>query len=92
MPSRSKKIGKTITASDWKTSVLKNDAITKITTPYFEGYELDIWGKMGQLDEIEKMLDSEMTILGIPGQGIEENFEPEIEHVGYDDEQCARNK
>lgn len=44
------------------------------------------------LTEIEKMLDSEMTILGIPGQGIEENFEPEIEHVGYDDEQCARNK
>lgn len=44
------------------------------------------------LTRIEKMLDNEMTILGIPGQGIEENFEPEIEHVGYDDEQCARNK
>lgn len=44
------------------------------------------------LTKIEKMLDNEMTILGIPGQGIEENFEPEIEHVGYDDEQCARNK
>ena len=44
------------------------------------------------LTEIEKVLDNEMTILGIPGQGIEENFEPEIEHVGYDDEQCARNK
>lgn len=44
------------------------------------------------LTKIARMLNNEMTIPGIPGQGIEENFEPEIEHVGYDDEQCARNK
>lgn len=44
------------------------------------------------LTEIEKMLDSEMTILGIPGQDVGEDFEPEIEHVGYTEEQCARDK
>ena len=35
------------------------------------------------------------TTLGIPGQFPDEDGrcdQPEIEHVGYDDEQCARNK
>lgn len=45
-----------------------------------------------ELTEVERMLNNEMTILGIPGQIDKEDFEPVIEHVGYDDEQCARNK
>lgn len=39
-------------------NVLKNDNITKITTPYFEGYELDVLGKIGEFDAIEKMIHS----------------------------------
>ncbi len=39
-------------------NVLLNDHITKITTPYFEGYELDVMGKLGNLPYIENMLTS----------------------------------
>ena len=38
--------------------VLKNDKITKITTPYFEGYELDALAKLGELSAVEDMLES----------------------------------
>jgi hypothetical protein len=39
-------------------NVIKNDKITKITTPYFEGYELDVLAKLGDFEFIENMLDS----------------------------------
>jgi hypothetical protein len=39
-------------------NVIKNDAITKITTPYFEGYELDVLARLGDFKFIEDMLDS----------------------------------
>ena len=39
------------------------------------------------MTEIEKIL-IDATILGIPDSA----EDPEIEHVGYDEEQCARNK
>ncbi len=39
-------------------NVLKNDNITKITTPYFEGYELDVLGKVGEFKAIEDMVES----------------------------------
>ncbi len=37
-------------------NVLDNDEITKIKTPYFEGYELDVMGKIGRFDYIESMI------------------------------------
>ena len=37
-------------------NVLENDKITKITTPYFEGFELDVMGKIGHFDFIENMI------------------------------------
>ena len=40
-----------------------------------------------ELTEIEKIL-IDATILGIPDSA----EDPEIEHVGYDEEQCDRNK
>ncbi len=43
-------------ASSIASNVLKNDAITKITTPYFEGYELDVLAKLGDFEAIEKQL------------------------------------
>ena len=39
-------------------NVLKNDSITKITTPYFEGYELDALAKLGDFKAVESMLSS----------------------------------
>ena len=39
-------------------NVIKNDSVTKITTPYFEGYELDVLAKLGDFKFIEDMLDS----------------------------------
>ena len=49
-----------IASEDQKTkiieNVLENDEITKITTPYFEGFELDVMGKIGRLDYIENMI------------------------------------
>lgn len=48
-------------------NVLKNDSVAKITTPYFKGYELDVFGKLGMFDEIENMISSywgEMVKLG----------------------------
>ena len=43
------------------------------------------------LTEIEKMLNNEMTILGVP-EIREDDFELEGGQVEYDLEQCARNK
>ena len=43
------------------------------------------------LTEIEKMLNNEMTILGVP-EIREDDFEMETGQVEYDAEQCARNK
>ncbi|MGN1480229.1 MAG: trehalase family glycosidase, partial [Acutalibacteraceae bacterium] len=37
-------------------NVLKSDSVSKITTPYFEGYELDAMGKIGDLDYIYNMI------------------------------------
>ncbi len=58
-------------------NVIKNESITKITTPYFEGYELDVLAKLGEFEEIEKMLDSYwggMVKLG--ATSIWEQFDP----------------
>ncbi len=57
--------------------VLLNDEITMITTPYFEGYELDVMGKLGNLPYIEDMLLSYWK--GILDQGaatIWEEYDP----------------
>ena len=58
-------------------NVLKNDAIPKITTPYFKGYELDVYGKLGMYSEIEDMISSywgKMADLG--AKTVWEAFDP----------------
>ncbi|MBO5109094.1 MAG: alpha-rhamnosidase [Clostridia bacterium] len=66
------------------TNVLKNDAITKITTPYFEGYELDVWGKVGELGEIEAMLDSYWGgMLRLGATSIWEEYDPTLSGVEH---------
>lgn len=67
-------------------NVLNNDSITKITTPYFKGYELDAWAKLGRFDKVEEMILSywgEMIKLG--ATTVWEEFDPTkngIEHYG----------
>ena len=65
-------------------NVIYNDEITKITTPYFEFYELDAMCKIGDFGYMKNMLDSywgEMIRLG--ATTIWEEFDPTkkgIEH------------
>ncbi len=66
--------------------VLENDAITQITTPYFEFFELNALCKMGKLSAAQKKIESYwggMVALG--ATSIWEEFIPEhkgIEHYG----------
>lgn len=63
-----------------KNNVLKNDNITKITTPYFEGYELDVLAKLGEFSAIEDMLDSYWGgMIRLGATSIWEEFNPELE-------------
>ena len=58
-------------------NVLKNDNITKITTPYFEGYELDVLAKMGEFSHIEDMLTSYWGgMLKLGAKTIWEEYDP----------------
>lgn len=58
-------------------NVLLNNNITKITTPYFEGYELDVMGKCGNFDYIENMLLSYWKgMLDLGATTIWEEYDP----------------
>ena len=64
--------------------VLENDAITHITTPYFEFFELMAYGKMGRLEHIQEKIKSYWGgIVALGGTSIWEQFDPAksgIEH------------
>ena len=65
-------------------NVLKNDAITKITTPYFEGYELDVLAKLGEYGAIEDMLTSYWGgMLALGAKTVWEEFDPTLEGVAH---------
>lgn len=58
-------------------NVLLNDKIRKITTPYFEGYELDVMGKLGFFKYIEDMLRSYWKgMLDMGATTVWEEFDP----------------
>ncbi len=60
-------------------NVLKNDRITKITTPYFEGYELDALCKLGEFDAVEQMLASYWGgMIDLGATTIWEEFDPSM--------------
>lgn len=62
-----------------KENVLLNDNITKITTPYFEGYELDVFGKLEQYDYIENKINSYWKgMLDLGATTVWEEFNPEL--------------
>ena len=60
-------------------NVLKNDAVTKITTPYFEGYELDVMAKVGEFKFIEDMVESYWGgMLKLGATSVWEEFDPTL--------------
>ena len=60
-------------------NVLYNDAVTKITTPYFEGYELDVMGKTGDTDYIYNMITSYWKgMLDLGATTVWEEFDPSM--------------
>ncbi|MBR4073165.1 MAG: alpha-rhamnosidase [Clostridia bacterium] len=65
-------------------NVLKNDSITKITTPYFEGYELDVLAKIGDFSAIENMIDSYWGgMIKLGAKTVWEEFDPELEGIEH---------
>ena len=61
-------------------NVLKNDNVSKITTPYFEGFELDVLCKLGEFEKVEEMLNSYWG--GILKEGADtlwEEYNPDLE-------------
>lgn len=60
-------------------NVLLNDEITPITTPYFEGYELDVFGLTGNFDFIENKIKTYWRgMLDLGATTVWEEFNPEL--------------
>ncbi len=65
-------------------NVLKNDKIRKITTPYFEGYELDALAKLGEFGAVEEMLASYYGgMINLGAQTIWEEYHPEMSGIQH---------
>ncbi len=65
-------------------NVLKNDSITKITTPYFEGYELDVLAKLGEFEAVERMLTSYWGgMINLGASTIWEEYVPKMSGVEH---------
>lgn len=65
-------------------NALRNEAITKITTPYFEGYELDVMGKIGDIDYIYDMIASYWQgMLELGATTVWEEYNPELSGVEH---------
>lgn len=65
-------------------NVLKNENITKITTPYFEGYELDALAKLGEFGAVEEKLTSYYGgMIRLGAQTIWEEYYPEMNGIEH---------
>ncbi len=65
-------------------NVLKNESITKITTPYFEGYELDALAKLGEFSKLEEQLTSYWGgMLALGAKTIWEEYCPEMNGIEH---------
>lgn len=65
-------------------NVLLNDEIPKITTPYFEGYELDVMGKIGNYEYIENMIKSYWKgMLDLGATTVWEEFDPKLSGIEH---------
>lgn len=60
-------------------NVLFNDKIEKITTPYFEGYELEVMGKLSEFDFIENKIRTYWKgMLDLGATTVWEEFDPSL--------------
>lgn len=60
-------------------NVLENNEITKITTPYFEGFELDVMGKIGRFDYIENKIKTYWKgMLDLGATTVWEEYNPKL--------------
>ena len=67
-------------------NVLLNDRIAMITTPYFEGYELDAMGKIGKRDYIYDMITSYWRgMLDLGATTVWEEFDPNMSGTDHYD-------
>lgn len=65
-------------------NVLKNDNITKITTPYFEGYELDALARLGEFDMVEEKLSSYWGgMISLGAKTVWEEFDPDMQGIEH---------
>ena len=65
-------------------NVLYNNGITKITTPYFEGYELDVMGKIGDTDYIYDMITSYWKgMLDLGATTVWEEYNPSLSGAAH---------
>lgn len=60
-------------------NVLFNDEIEKITTPYFEGYELEVMGKLSEFDFIENKIRTYWKgMLDLGATTVWEEYDPSL--------------
>lgn len=65
-------------------NVLKNENIEKITTPYFEGYELDALAKLGEFKTLEDMLASYWgAMINLGAKTVWEEYCPEMSGIQH---------
>ena len=65
-------------------NVLENDKITKITTPYFEGFELDVMGKIGHFDFVENMIKTYWKgMIDLGATTVWEEYNPNLSGVQH---------
>ncbi|MBQ8439856.1 MAG: alpha-rhamnosidase [Clostridia bacterium] len=65
-------------------NVLKNDQVTKIKTPYFEGYELDALAKLGEFGTVEEVLTSYYGgMINLGAQTLWEEYHPEMSGIQH---------
>ena len=65
-------------------NVLRNDAVIKIKTPYFVGYELDVLAKLGEFRLLEEQIESYYGGMIKEGaQTIWEEYNPQLKGVEH---------
>ena len=65
-------------------NVFSNDEIPAITTPYFEGYELDVMGKIENIEYIENTIKSYWQgMIDLGATTIWESYKPEMSGIEH---------
>lgn len=65
-------------------NVLKNESVPQITTPYFEGYELDALAKLGELSAVEEIVSSYWGgMMALGAETIWEEYHPHMQGIEH---------